>query len=107
MASNEEKHGKTLDRRTFLRRGLVAGGALAGAGLAVRAISDATGDSPGSRAAAGPPLGPAPAPISPRQQGRPNILVILVDQLRYPQWISAGAFGMDFAPNLQALREGG
>jgi arylsulfatase A-like enzyme len=105
MAANDGKHGKRVDRRTFLKGGLIAGGAIAGAGLAIRAVAEATGDS------ATPPPHTKGVPTGRLAQRhvrreRPNILVILVDQLRYPQWIMAGAFGREFAPNLQNLRKG-
>jgi arylsulfatase A-like enzyme len=107
MASKDEKQGKRVDRRTFLRGGLVAGGAIAGAGIAIRAMADASGDSTGPV----PPPKPRGVTIGRRTpvkpSGRPNILVIVVDQLRYPQWATAGPFGLGFAPNLQKLREGG
>jgi hypothetical protein len=53
MATNDGKQGKAVDRRTFLKSGIIAGGALAGAGLAIRAVAEATGDSGG----AAPPSG--------------------------------------------------
>jgi arylsulfatase A-like enzyme len=40
------------------------------------------------------------------RQQRPNILVIVVDQLRYPQWLGATPLGLAFAPNLARLRSG-
>ena len=61
MASNDEKQGRRVDRRTFLRRGLIAGGAVAGAGIAIRAMADASSDSAAAT---------APAP-SPKPQGVP------------------------------------
>ena len=35
-----------VDRRTFLKRGAIAGGALAGAGLGIKALAEASGDQP-------------------------------------------------------------
>ncbi len=103
-----------LDRRTFITRGLVAGGALVGGGLAISKIADATEGTPGVQA---PPNLPTDAPAASRHRTaaakvkpRPNILVVMVDQLRTPQWIGAqpsepGA--LDLSPNVQRLREGG
>jgi arylsulfatase A-like enzyme len=101
-----------LDRRTFISRGLIAGGALVGGGLAISKLADAT---------AGTPDAPAPPPNlskdvpktsrrAARVKHRPNILVVMVDQLRTPQWIGAeptepGA--LTLPPNVQRLREGG
>src|SRR5579871_4920092 len=95
----DEQQDMRVDRRTFLKRGAVAGGALVGAGLGIKALSEASGDSP------------RPAPVErtahrPAPQ-RPNILVIVVDQLRFPQWFSTARIGMALPPNLQRLREGG
>jgi arylsulfatase A-like enzyme len=81
MARAERPHQRRINRRTFLKRGIAAG-AVAGAGGAIWA---ATSSGP-SRTA-------------------PNILVIVVDQLRFPQWFSpasAGAPGLP--PNLASLR---
>ena len=89
-----------VDRRTFLKRGAIAGGALAGAGLGIKALAEASGDQ-------GTPPPPArdrtarrPAP------SRPNVLVIMVDQLRFPQWFGAGAIGTSLPPQLNRLRQG-
>jgi arylsulfatase A-like enzyme len=105
MATRDDRHGKRVDRRTFLRGGIIAGGALAGAGLAIKAVASATGDS-----ATGPDPDQGGVPTGrlahTHRTARPNILVIIVDQLRYPQWFSAGTFGLGFAPHLQSLREG-
>jgi arylsulfatase A-like enzyme len=91
-----------VDRRTFLKRGAVAGGAIVGAGLGIKALAEASGDQPSTPAAAPAPDRAArrPAPA------RPNILVIVVDQLRFPQWFGAGAIGASLPPNLQRLRQG-
>jgi arylsulfatase A-like enzyme len=69
------------DRRTFLKQGLLAAGSLA---LGSR------------RGRAG----------SPRAHRPPNILVIVVDQLRTPVWMPAGALPAALTPNLLALRAG-
>jgi arylsulfatase A-like enzyme len=94
-----EQHRK-MDRRTFLKRGAVAGGLLAGAGLGIKALSEADGDKPGKPVAKLDRTAHRPAPK------RPNLLVIVVDQLRYPQWFSATPTGMALPPNLRRLREG-
>ena len=103
MESIDPKQHRRVDRRTFLKGGLAAGGILAG-GLAIRAVAD-TGD----------PTPPQPAPAPTRQVARPsqsaparrpNILVIVVDQLRFPQWFSTAPAGLALPGNLQRLREG-
>ena len=75
-------------------------------------MADATNEGPavapahvrrdgGTRTTGGRPPGPAPG-----SSKQPNILVIVVDQLRYPMWFSAAQGGLGFAPNLQRLRRG-
>ena len=98
MASIDPDKDKSVNRRTFLRRGLLAGGLLA-AGTAIGELADAATDSePGPSVTA--PTGSAPAVRAARG---PNILVILVDQLRFPQWISAGLGGVGLPPNIAHL----
>ena len=89
-----------VDRRTFLKRGAIAGGLLAGAGWGIKALSEADGEQPGKPQAKRDRTAHRPAPA------RPNILVVMVDQLRYPQWFSATPMGMALPPNLRRLREG-
>ncbi|HEV3319524.1 MAG TPA: sulfatase-like hydrolase/transferase [Solirubrobacteraceae bacterium] len=108
-ADEDKKIDKRIDRRTFVKKGLIAGGAVAGGALAVSRLADAT-DVLGAGASAGPASVPAPAqpirrqtPASPQQ---PNILVIVVDQLRFPQWLGVGPGGPDLPPNLRRLRRG-
>ena len=74
---------------------------MAGAGLGIKALSEASGDQPRRAATPVEPTAHRPAPK------RPNILVIIVDQLRFPQWFGAGPIGASLAPNVQALRQGG
>jgi arylsulfatase A-like enzyme len=114
---------RVLDRRTLLKGGLLAGGALAGGGAALAdLISRPTGlfgggvgpTSTGAGARAGRRTGGAgPVPAkrarvgSGGQRRPPNILVVMVDQLRTPQWFSAGAAAMASMPSLARLRKGG
>jgi arylsulfatase A-like enzyme len=96
---DSEQHMR-VDRRTFLKRGAIAGGALAGAGLGIKALAEADGDPTQTKPATPDRTAHKPA------LKRPNILVIVVDQLRYPQWFSATPMGMALPPNLRRLREG-
>src|SRR5947209_2640119 len=92
---DKDRSDRSVDRRTFLRRGLVAGGLLA-AGTAIGELADAATDSePGAS------LSP-PTRATPPARGRraPNILVILVDQLRFPQWIAARPGGSGLPLNI-------
>jgi arylsulfatase A-like enzyme len=71
------------DRRTFLKQGLLAAGSLA---LGSRRRRRRTEGRAGGRA--------------------PNLLVILVDQLRTPVWLPASALPSALTPNLLSLRTG-
>jgi arylsulfatase A-like enzyme len=103
MDSIDPLEHKRVDRRTFLKGGLIAGGVLAGAGLAIAAAADTDGDSSSSTSAASsPPKGNTPRARS----NKPNILVIMVDQLRFPQWFSPNPSSIGLPPNLQRLRQG-
>jgi arylsulfatase A-like enzyme len=96
MQSMDPRQHRKINRRTFLRGGLIAGGALAGTALGVRATED------NKNGAAR-----ATRPRAPGSGGRaPNILVIVVDQLRFPQWSGAGSVGATLPPNIAALSEG-
>jgi arylsulfatase A-like enzyme len=99
------KPDQRTDRRTFLKRGLLAGGLAAGAGIAISELTQATDKSeapPRTLAPAQPISRVDPAPAASKR--RPNILVIMVDQLRFPQWFGPipGA-GVSLPPNLERL----
>jgi arylsulfatase A-like enzyme len=112
---------RLIDRRTLLKGGLLAGGALAGGGAAladliskheaVPAATRASRRSASARHAAGSahPAGATGSKRvgSPEGHTPPNILVIMVDQLRTPQWFSAGPTAAALMPNLARLRKGG
>jgi arylsulfatase A-like enzyme len=84
-----------LTRRTLIKRGLIAGGALAAGGVAVgELLSSQEGDSKKTA-------------VAPASRPAPNILVVLVDQLRAPQWFQNGALAAGLMPNLARLRNGG
>ena len=95
-----------VDRRTFLRRGLALGGAVAGsagmlAGAAAALVDLASPDTaPAARrrpqrvAASGVP-------------GRPNVLVVLVDQMRAPAWSGELGLAPDGLANVARIRRGG
>jgi len=91
---------RKVNRRTFVKRGVAAGGLLAGAGLGVARLADATGDSGTRAVAAKAPH--RPFSVDPRH---PNILVILVDQMRFPTWFSPLGDGSGLPPNLAVLRK--
>ncbi len=75
---------------------------LAGAGV-IRAVAD-TGD----KAVPTPLQGSAARVLRPAGSGRrPNILVIVVDQLRFPQWFGATPTATGLPPNIDRLRREG
>ncbi len=84
-----------LTRRTVIKRGLIAGGALAAGGVGVGEWLASQEDSSKSALDAG------------RGHSAPNILIVLVDQLRTPQWFQNGAGAAGLMPNLARLRKGG
>jgi arylsulfatase A-like enzyme len=108
MRADEHKRIDKIDRRTFVKRGLIAGGALAGGGLAISRLADANhGSDEPQTPAPTQPAHRAQRPTPTADGRRPNILVIMVDQLRFPQWfgpIPAG--GPVLPPNLRRLRHG-
>jgi arylsulfatase A-like enzyme len=103
MENIDPQQDRRVDRRTFLKGGLVAGGAIAGAGLAIHLADPADSTTPPPGAAPTQPVAGTPEGT---RRHRPNILVIIVDQLRFPQWFSTAAVGLELPPNLQALRQG-
>ena len=90
MSSSER-----LTRRSAIKRGLIAGGALAAGSAAVGEWLARQEDAAG-----------ATVDVA-RSHGAPNILVILVDELRAPQWFQNGALAAGLMPNLARLRRGG
>jgi arylsulfatase A-like enzyme len=105
MENIDPEQDRRVDRRTVLKRGLIAGGLLAGAGAAIGvAAADMANDSgsPPKTSAARPAARATPS----ARQAHPNILVIVVDQLRFPQWFSPDPAGVGLPPNLQRLRQG-
>src|SRR4030095_6151790 len=91
IKKDEFSEGRAMNRRAFLKKAATTGGALAAAGLL------------GNQSKALQSIGAGP------QGGRPpNILFILVDELRYPRVFpqgvdDAGAFLRRFMPNTYAL----
>ena len=89
---DEPLHQRVFDRRTFIARAALA----TGAALVGLSIDIGGGDLGGE---VGRPPGPPTSPSGP-----PNILTIIVDQLRAPVWMPP-QFGPPAAmPNLAALR---
>ncbi|HEY7933491.1 MAG TPA: sulfatase-like hydrolase/transferase [Solirubrobacteraceae bacterium] len=74
-----DRHAEPLDRRAFLKRGLIAGGALLGGGLAASKLTTEHG---GSSAPATPSSPERARRIIKPRAVPPNILVVLVDQMR-------------------------
>jgi arylsulfatase A-like enzyme len=111
---------RRFDRRTLLKGGLLAGGTLLGGGAAIAAIAKENEESPAPHPAPGrarrPPAQPvggtaeqaaAPPRRVVRAKGGPNILVIVVDQLRTPQWFTASPAMARLLPNISRLRREG
>jgi arylsulfatase A-like enzyme len=98
MSSEAEKR---IDRRAFLKKGAFAASALTGGGIAASRLADAMGES--DRDVAGGPV--QQARTAKATPARPNILVIIVDQLRFPQWLATAPAGPSLPANLLRLEE--
>ncbi len=83
-----------LTRRTLVKRGLVVGGALAGGAALGEVLSNTDGS-------------PRKSSVRPSARRSPNIVVVLVDQLRTPQWFQNAATAAGLMPNLARLRRDG
>jgi arylsulfatase A-like enzyme len=105
MENMDAEEDTRVDRRTAIKRGLIAGGLIAGAGAAIGvAAADTDSDSGSPSSAVSAPRATRSPPQS--RSDKPNILVIVVDQLRFPTWFSPGASGVGLPPNLLRLRRG-
>jgi arylsulfatase A-like enzyme len=106
---------RRIDRRTFLKGSLLAGGLLAGGGAAIAELTKSEAPPPPARRPPHKPIpssqpAPAAAAASPRRAvgaRGPNILVILVDQLRTPQGFTAAPAVARLTPSISRLRREG
>jgi arylsulfatase A-like enzyme len=111
---------RLIDRRTLIKSGLLAGGALVGGGAALAdlvskgespaAVTSAAKGAVGHHKQAGKHQEQPVAQQqirSPKRYKAPNILVVMVDQLRTPQWFSGTPAAAALMPNLARLRNGG
>lgn len=124
--ANGRRDERPIDRRTLLKGGLLASGALLGGSAALgEVISGRLPIVGGAASRAGASLarakaGSARGAVGEGQQQAsrggspgaarhlaPNILVVMVDQLRTPQWFSADPRAQALMPNLARLRRGG
>jgi arylsulfatase A-like enzyme len=84
-----------LNRRTFIKRSAVAGLAASAAIPTSARAASPRHDKPAAKH--------TPASV-PRSDTRPNILVIVVDQFRYPRWFPEQSKIDEWLPNLARLR---
>jgi len=90
--ADEPTSVRKTDRRTLLKGAVAAGGALASGATLEDVVAG------GARAF---------AKVPPRRSQAPNILVVMVDQLRAPRWFQAAVTAAGPMPNLAALQRGG
>jgi arylsulfatase A-like enzyme len=84
-----------VDRRAFLAGGLRVTGAITATSLGVDSLA----------AAAAPARKRPPGPYV--RSSQPNILVIMVDQLRTPRWFGPGGLATALPPNIARLARSG
>jgi arylsulfatase A-like enzyme len=84
-----------LTRRSLIKKGVIAGAGLTAAGVALGEVLSSQGD------------GGRKVSVPAGAHRLPNILVLVVDQLRTPQWFQNGAVAAGLMPNLQRLRRDG
>jgi arylsulfatase A-like enzyme len=109
---------RRIDRRTFLKGGLLAGGLLAGGGAAIAELAKSERPAPSipphprkrlhDSERVSPQTQTASTSASRRAVAQgPNVLVILVDQLRAPQEFTATGAVARLLPNIGRLRREG
>jgi arylsulfatase A-like enzyme len=89
------------DRRSFIKQSLLAAGGF----VLGRGVQTGAAGAGGAAAARAHRHAAHPGAKRPRRTP-PNILVIVVDQLRTPVWLPAGVSPATLMPNLTALRDG-
>jgi arylsulfatase A-like enzyme len=89
---------RVVDRRTFLAGGLKVTSAITAAALGIDSLAAA-----GAAATPAPKRKPGPY----RRSSQPNILVIMVDQLRTPRWFGSGGHAAALPPNIASLARSG
>ncbi len=95
-----------VDRRTFLKRGIGAGALIAGGGALAGTLAGCGSSAPATASSAATSAATvARAPVRPPANA-PNILVIMVDQLRTPVWPSTAPVEHAM-PNIARIRDGG
>ena len=82
-------------RREFARDGAIAAGALALGAVGLRDASSTT-----AATLVRPPISPRPT----RRSARPNVLVIIVDEMRAPRWFPPTAMLDLLLPNIASIR---
>ena len=87
-----------IDRRAFLGSGLRIGGAITAVSLGAGTLAAATSTAKPTRTR---------APGAYRRSSQPNILVIMVDQLRTPRWYGPGGRTAALPPNIARLARSG
>jgi arylsulfatase A-like enzyme len=88
-----------VDRRRFLAGGLALGGAITAASLGAEAIADAADTTASSRRRR--------RIAAHRNSSAPNILVIMVDQMRAPRWFGGAGPPLTLPPNISRLAASG
>src|SRR5579859_3336015 len=87
-----------IDRRAFLGGGLRIGGAITAVSLGAGALAASTSTAKPTRTR---------PPGAYRRTSQPNILVIVVDQLRTPRWYGPGGRTAALPPNIARLARSG
>src|SRR5579884_3272915 len=89
---------RRVGRRTFIKGGAVAGGLLGAGGLGY-ALSNGSSTRHVSQAGDKRRIPPPP-----QADPKPNILVVIVDQMRTPQWFPTGTALAAALPNITRIR---
>jgi arylsulfatase A-like enzyme len=91
---------RRVDRRRFIAGGLALGGAITAASIGAEAIADAA-----DRTA--PERRRRRRTAARRHSNQPNILVVMVDQMRAPQWFGGRGSALTLPPHIARLARSG